>query len=248
MNRSKQVGFSQRIQLGWLEQTATLVLAGNSRDAIQTALQAGLQDKLSVGSDARSGSRGKTITILLSVWVSVAPAIEELRDDGLELLKQTPVSDHLPIHWGMSMAAYPFFGSVAETVGRLLQLQGAVAAAQVQRRLREQFGERETVSRAARRVLRSFVDWGALQDTADRGLYEPAPLKPIAAPALAAWLIEAVLLAGESHTKPLQAIIQSPALFPFSISLPNALQLRDNNRLELFRQGLDMEMVSLRMR
>ncbi len=123
MNRRQQIGFSQRIQLEWLEQTAVLYLAGNPKKEIQTTLQDILQDKLSVGSDARSGSRGKVITILLNVWISVALDIQDLRDDGLELLKQTPVSDHLPLHWGMSMAAYPFFGSVAETVGRLLQLQ-----------------------------------------------------------------------------------------------------------------------------
>lgn len=29
-----------------------------------------------------------------------------------------------------------------------------------QRRMREEYGERETVSRATQRVLRSFIDWG----------------------------------------------------------------------------------------
>ena len=247
MRRKNQIGFSQRIQLEWLEQTAILFLAGNSKEEIQTTLQDILQDELSVGSNARWGNRGKSITLLLNIWVSVAPDIEDLRDNGLELLKQTPVSDHLPLHWGMSMAVYPFFGFVAETVGRLLQLQGTVAAAQVQRRLREQFGERETVSRAARRVLRCFIDWGVLQDTQDKGIYIPAPARTIEHGKLAAWLIEATLIAGDSAAKPLQAIVQSPALFPFSLGFPNPIiYLKDNNRLELFRQGLDMDVVSLR--
>ena len=246
MSRVNQIGFSQRIQLEWLEQTATLYLAGNSREQIQAVLQDILSDKLSVGNNPQRGTRDKAITILLNVWVSVAPEIEALRNDGLELLKQTPVSDHLPLHWGMSMAAYPFFGSVAEMVGRLVQLQGNVAASQAQSRLREQFGERETVSRAARRILRGFIDWGVLQDTPDRGVYTPTAVKPIKDSAVAAWLIEATLLANEANSKPLQAIIQSPALFPFSITLPITAQISDNNRLELSRQGLDMDMISLR--
>ncbi len=246
MRQKSQIGFSQRVQLEWLEQTATLYLAGNSKAQIQTALHDILKDKLSVGSNARWGNRGKTITILLNIWVSISADIEGLRDDGLELLKQTPVTDHLPLHWGMSMAAYPFFGSVAETVGRLLHLQETVAAPQVQQRLREQYGERETVSRAARRVLRCFVDWGVLQDAKSRGIYIPAPVRPIEEPAVAAWLIEATLLAGEASSKPLQAIIQNPALFPFSINLPVTAQISDNSRLELSRQGLDTDMVSLR--
>lgn len=246
MSRTEQIGFSQRIQLAWLEQTAALLLAGNDKRQIQAALHELLQDKLSKDSEARWGNRGKAVTILLNTWVSIPPALKGLRDSGLELWQTLPLLDHLPLHWGMSMAAYPFFGAVAETTGRLLQLQGTVAAPQVQRRLREQFGERETVARAGRRILRSFVDWGVLQDTADKGVYQAGPLKVIKDPKLAAWLIEATLIANNSQSKPLQAIIQSPVLFPFSINLPTSAQLEQNNRLELFRQGLDTDMISLR--
>ena len=246
MTRTGQIGFSQRIQLEWLEQTATLYLADNTREQIQANLQDILQDQLSVGGTAQRGNREKAITILLNIWVSVAEDIEGLRDDGLELLRRLPVQDHLPLHWGMSMAAYPFFGAVAETAGRLLQLQGTVAASQVQRRLREQYGERETVSRAARRILRCFVDWSVLQDTEDKGVYRAAPQKAIEDDRLAAWMIEARLVASGSDAKPLQALVQSPALFPFSIGIPKTTQLGSNGRLELFRHGLDVDMVSLR--
>jgi len=246
VSQTKQIGFSQRIQLAWLEQTAMLLLAGKNKEDIQAALHDLLQDKLSKDSEARWGNRGKAVTILLNIWVSVPSAIKGLRDNGLELWRILPLQDHLPLHWGMSMAAYPFFGAVAETTGRLLQLQGTVAAPQVQRRLREQFGERETVARAGRRILRSFIDWGVLQDTAEKGVYQAGPVKIIKDPALAAWLIEATLIASDSQSKPLQTIIQSPILFPFSITLPSSSQLEQNDRLELFRQGLDTDMVSLR--
>lgn len=246
MSQTKQIGFSQRIQLAWLEQTAALLLAGKNKEDIQAALHDLLQDKLSKDSEARWGNRGKAVTILLNTWVSVPSAIKGLRDNGLELWRTLPLQDHLPLHWGMSMAAYPFFGAVAETTGRLLQLQGTVAAPQVQRRLREQFGERETVARAGRRILRSFIDWGVLQDTAEKGVYQAGPIKIIRDPELAAWLIEATLIASDSQSKPLQVIVQSPILFPFSISLPSSSQLEQNDRLELFRQGLDTDMVSLR--
>lgn len=246
MSRTEQIGFSQRIQLAWLEQTAALLLAGHKKEEIQAALHELLQDKLSKDSEARWGNRGKSVSLLLNTWVSVPPAIKGLRDSGLELWRDLPLPDHLPLHWGMSMAAYPFFGAVAETTGRLLQLQGTVASAQVQRRLREQFGERETVARAGRRILRSFVDWGVLQDTAEKGVYQAGSPKVIKDPKLAAWLIEATLIANDSQSKPLQAIIQSPILFPFLINLPNSSQLEQNDRLELFRQGLDTDMVSLR--
>ncbi len=149
MNRNGEVGFGQRIQLDWLERTANLYAAGHTRDEIEESLQAFLQDRLSIGSDAKRGNRALAISILLKVWVVVPTGLESLRDDGLEFLKQLPPKEHLVVHWGMVMAVYPFFQALAETVGRLLRLQGTVAASQVQRRMREQFGERSTVERAA---------------------------------------------------------------------------------------------------
>ena len=71
----------------------------------------------------------------------------------------------------MIMAVYPFWGNVAAHVGRLLRLQETAAAGQVQRRVREQYGERETVSRRVRYVLRSFVDWEVLKETPEKGVY-----------------------------------------------------------------------------
>lgn len=161
MSTPLQIGFSQRVQLDWLEQTAALVLAGQTREQIETALQECLRDKLSIGGAAPRGNREKAITILLKIWASVPHCLQLFRDDGLDHLRRLPHGDHIALHWGMTMAVYPFFGAVAETVGRLMRLQSTCAAAQIQRRIREQLGERETVARAARRILRCFVDWGS---------------------------------------------------------------------------------------
>src|SRR5437764_12100172 len=169
MSTPLQIGFSQRVQLDWLEQTAALVLAGQTREQIETALQECLRDKLSVGGAAQRGNREKAITILLKIWASVPKYLQPFRDEGLDYLQRLPHADHIALHWGMTMAVYPFFGAVAETVGRLMRLQGTCAAAQIQRRMREQLGERATVARAARRILRCFVDWGVLQET--QGVY-----------------------------------------------------------------------------
>ena len=63
---------------------------------------------------------------------------------------------------------------------------------------------------------------------------------------MAAWLIEAAIVASGSDSRVLQAIAQSPALFPFANISINITQLAANDRLELFRQGLDEDMVMLR--
>ncbi|MBW1741170.1 MAG: hypothetical protein JRJ42_08570 [Deltaproteobacteria bacterium] len=245
MNRNMQIGFSQRVRLEWLEQTAQLFLAGNSKKQIEMALQETLRDRLSVGGRAKRGNREKAITILLKVWVNVPRGMEAFRDDGLELIKELPNSSHLPIHWGMSMSVYPFFGLVAETAGRLFKLQGTASASQVQRRIREQLGERETVARAARRVLRCFTDWGVLRDTDKKGVYVAAPQHTVKNGKLLSWLIEAALISNGSNALPLRSISSNPAFFPFSIGMLNLAQLETNPRLSFFRHGLDEDMVSL---
>jgi len=247
MSQQASVGFSQRIRLEWLEKTSSLALAGSTPEQIRAALEQSLQDQLSVGSNARFGNRGKSVSILMNIWVA-GPEKKPLQSEGLELLRRLPRDAHLPVHWGMSMATYPFFGTVAETVGRLLRLQGDLTSAQTQRRLREQFGERETIFRAARRILRCFVDWGVLQDAAQRGVYLPVQARPINDLQLAAWLIEAVLVANGSNYTSLSAISQTPKLFPFSLPSLSLSVLRINERLESYRQGLDEDVVTLRNR
>ncbi len=246
MRGEVEIGFSQRVRLEWLERTAALALAGARREEIEAALQRLLREQISVGGQAERGNREKAITILLRTWVTLPEALAPLRDEGLHLLSELPPGDHLPLHWGMTMAAYPFFASVAEVVGRLVRLQGSVPAAQAQRRIREQLGERETVARAARRVLRCFIDWGVLQDTEDKGVYRPAPVRAIRDAKVAAWLIEAALHASRVGSAPLRALAQAPALFPLHLGTPPLETLRRSGRLELMRQGLDEDVVQLR--
>ena len=235
------------MRLEWLEQTANLVLAGNDKSAVNDSLQEILRDKVSVGGQAERGNREKIITILLKTWLTVPNELEPLRDEGLELLKRVPRSAHLAIHWGMVMAVYPFWSGVATQVGRLLRLQGSAAAAHVQRRVREQYGERETVSRAARRVLRSFIDWGVLNETGEKGVYRQGDVFKIQDTHIIAWLIKASLQARENGSGAVKDLLESTGLFPFRLGhLPADHLVIKSHRLDLLRHGLDQDLIVLR--
>jgi hypothetical protein len=245
--RKDQIGFSQRVRLEWLEQIANLVLAGNDKAAVNDALQALLKEKVSVGGQAVRGNREKIISILQKTWLTVPNELEALRFEGLELLKRIPRSHHLAIHWGMVMAVYPFWSGVAVQVGRLLRLQGSAAAAHVQRRVREQYGERETVSRAARRVLRSYLDWGVLLETDKKGIYTAGMVVAVDDSRLIAWLTEAALHARVNGSAPLKDLIDSPSFFPFRIKPIHAETIMAaSSRLDILRHGLDDDLVMLR--
>lgn len=246
MKRNIQIGFSQRLQLKWLDRTAGLLSTGTERAQIKVALTDLLRDQLSLEGTEGRGNRDKTVTILLKTWVTVPCHLVGLRDAGLAFYRVLPAKDHLPVHWGMAMAVYPFFSVVAETIGRLLKLQGTATPAQVQRRVRELLGQRETVARATRRILRTFIDWGVLTDAEHKGVYQPTPRHRVSDARLGAWLVEATLLAGGSASASLDAILQSSALFPFTLPRVTVKELEASNRLDVFRQGGDLETLALR--
>jgi hypothetical protein len=245
-NGSSHVGFSQKVQLAWLDYTAGLVLAGKEKTTINEIMQAYLIDKLSVGGSAVRGTREKTITILMKIWANPPDHLQGLRDDGLALLRRLSSSDHLAIHWSMTLAVYPFWGTVAETVGRLLRLQKEVGAAQVQRRIREQFGERETVARAARRVLRSLIDWGVLVEGGKKGVYRAANPVIVGDPALHRWVIEAFLASHAPDWQALATLDKHPAFFPLAVDRTTTALLETSLHVEVVRHGLDQEMARWR--
>ena len=243
MTSGEQIGFSQRIRLEWLEYTANLLLAGNPRDEIVATLSDRLREKLSVGNEPARGTRDKAITILTKVWVTVPREHRTLRDEGLDLLRRLPASDRMLVHWCMCMVAYPFFGTVADATGRLLQLQETAGAAQVQRRLRERFGERETVARAVRRILRAFIDWGALLESEGKGLYCIAPKRAVADLPLSIWAISAMLAVNNAKPRSTALLLRGPHLFPFDVVLPSTMDLEAHGAFEVARHGLDQEVL-----
>ncbi len=246
-NRFTQIGVDRLIRLEWLEKTADLVLAGNDIKSIKEILQSDLQKSFrSERVDVR-GSIDKTITILIKTWASVPKGLKSLHNDALELLKSIPRHYHLPIHWGMVMAVYPFWAGVALQVGRLLNLQGSAVASQVQRRVREQYGERETVARRARYVLRSFCDWGVLKETETKGIYILGVKSTIDDPQIIAWLFIAYLYTRPNGSAPYKELISSPIFFPFTITQihPDILSTF-SSQIELHKHGLDEDLIMLK--
>lgn len=245
--RVSQIGIDRIIRFDWLEKTANLVMAGNAKTSINEILQDLLKDNLSGGKPGVRGSREKTITILMKIWLTVPRDLEALRDEGLQIHQGLPRKERIAVHWGMALAAYPFWGAVAAHTGRLLRLQGTAAAAHVQRRVKEQYGERETAHRAARRVLRSFIDWNVLNETDDKGVYTLGNRYSIQDPRLIAWLVEASLHARPNGSAAIKDLLDGPIIFPFRLAHIAAEHLASlSPRLDFLRHGLDDNLMILR--
>lgn len=244
---ARKVGIGRWVRLAWLEETASLVLAGNGRHAIEDALDRMLRPEISAGGNAPRSGRAKAITVLLKTWLLVPKGLEPFRDDGLGLLRDARPPARIALHWGMLLAAYPFWGAVAAHAGRQLRVGRRTAAAVVQRRIREEYGDRRGVARAARYTLRSFVDWGVLRESGTAGVYAPSPRHPLDDPRLVAWLAEAVLRSRQLRAAPPRALLAGPRLFPFDPVFQSAETIASHGaRLGFLRHGLDDELFLLR--
>ena len=234
------IGFTQRIQLEWLEWTAQMALAGLSPDEIHEELQDRLRPIVSVGGDDNRSNRGKVVGNLLKIWVKSVKALRPFRDEGLALLQELPNEQHIALHWGMSMATYPFFGAVVEATGRLSDLQGGVSLAQVHRRVKEQYGQRTSIKRGMERVFYCLHDWGVLQTTEQAHVFTATRPLSIENPRLTSWLVEAAMISKGVQSVPAADAVKVPSLFPFSLATTN---LKGDGRLELIYQGLDNEIL-----
>ena len=242
------IGIDRVIQMEWLVKTASLVIDGTDNTTIKNILMDDIKGNFRAKEVSARGAIDKTITILMRTWIgSNNNELKPLREDGMELLKRYPRIHHIIIHWGMITSTYPFWQCVAMQTGRLLRLQGTASTTQIQRRIREQFGQRETVTQATSRALRSFLNWGVINETETKGVYSIGTTLEVSDPELIAWLLEASLYGVTDKVSPLKDLIGSPSLFPFQIKPINAeILVSASSRLDYLRHGMDEDLLMLR--
>jgi hypothetical protein len=153
------------------------------------------------------------------------------------------------VHWALLCAAYPFWYNVASRVGRLLNLQDQVTQSQIVLRLKETYGDRQTVSRRARYVIRSLVNWNVLRDSKVKGCYEKVLPVVITDLDLSVFMLEAALYASPEDKQALSLLLNNPAFFPFQLPvIVGDYVSQHTERVEVDRYGLDDEYLRLSSR
>jgi hypothetical protein len=246
--RHEAIGIKQAIRFEWMQKAANLLLAGLDAKTIRKELHEFLADRKGSGTEGERGdtSRTQVVNMLMKIWVVPDADLVAFRDASLSFFQEHP-SNSLPIHWGLISATYPFWFNVARQVGRLLALQDQVTQMQITGRLKEQYGDRQTVSRYARYVIRSLVAWGVLKDSYTKGCYEKvAPVK-VDDPSLAILMFESALLTTSEAKGALGLLLNNPAFFPFQLPVMSGdFVSQHSNRIEVVRYGLDDITLSLK--
>jgi len=140
----------------------------------------------------------------------------------------------------MTLLAFPLFDQVTATIGRRLRLQGSFGSSN-SANAPKPTGPQHDIRHSAARIVRSLVDWGALDGAGEVGVYRADRHITPAEPAHALWLLEALLLSRGADL-PLNDLLRAAELFPFNISL-TAHDLMQSNRLQVYQQGQEMTMV-----
>ena len=149
-----QIGFDRFMRLDWVAAALKVRAGMDSLDELNELL-----DAAGLGVAARK----KTRTVLNRLWLEPRAELEDFANRGVEIHRTNADVSVAALTWGMAIATYPFFGKVAELVGRLSALQGDCASAEVHRRMSEIYGEREGTYRMTNMVLQSQANWGVIE-------------------------------------------------------------------------------------
>lgn len=236
MTQAPRIGFDRFIASEWAT-TALKVRAGLAQPEDLEALL----DAAGLGVAART----KTRTVLKRLWLDPRIELVDYADRGAAIFKARPDVPVAAVHWGMAVATYPFFGKVAELIGRLSALQGDCASAEIHRRMSETYGEREGTYRMTNMVIQSQAGWGAVARAEKGKRVSRLASIVIENDELTAWLVEAALR--YAH-KPLaiSSLQSQPVLFPFSLTRPLAYLASNSEHLAIRSEGASNQFVALR--
>ena len=204
---SPRIGFDRFIRLDWAAAALRVKAGVSSLDDLTDLIDA---------THSGPAAKKKTRTVLNRLWLEPRPCLADFADRGVKFYRESPNTPIAALTWGMALATYPFFGKVAEIVGRLTALQGDCASAEVHRRMAEIFGEREGTRRMTNMVLQSKASWGAIERVdKDKRIVRMSQINLDASPA-AAWLTEACVRYS-GRCLPVAGIGSNPIIYPFSL-------------------------------
>ena len=246
--RHEVIGIKQVVRLEWYEYALDLLLDGRTPKVIRRELDEFIRERLQSGGYGERGDQTytKAVTQIMKSWVTPYSELIDFRDNVLGNARDKKRNLRVALHWAVTIAAYPFWYRVAGQVGRLLSLQDAVTQSQIRTRCFEIMGERSTVERSSRRVIRSFIEWGVLKDSDVKGCYEKAELVTIGDQDLAILMLEASLHAIPEGKGTLGLLLNNPAFFPFRIpTMTGDFIAQHTNRMSMVRYGVEDEILIL---
>lgn len=230
-----QIGFDRFIQLEWARLALRIRAGKSSIDELEGLLAA---------SHAGQAAIKKTRTVLNRLWLEPRADLIDFADRGVEIYGDMPEDSAAALTWGMALATYPFFGKVAEIVGRLTTIQGDCTSAEVHRRMAEIYGEREGTRRMTNMVLQSQASWGGIERKDNGKRIERKRAMDLQGSVVAVWLAEACLrYSGRALS--VASLQANPATYPFVLGSAATYRISESRFFELRLDGSGSQVVEL---
>jgi hypothetical protein len=251
-NRYDALGVKQVIRLEWMEKAVQLSMSGMNPQEIRSELHEYLTGRKGDGSIGERSklTRSQAVVVLMNIWGKPNPEIAAFIEDVKLQIQSNGLdpAESKALYWAAISAAYPFWFNVARQVGRLLNLQDQITKQQIVRRLKEQYGDRQTVSRITRYVIRSFVAWGVLIDAAKKGCYERGNKLIIQDQSTVSLLLECALHTMSGGKSSINDFYANPGFFIFDFPpITGEMVAQNNQRIDVMRFGLDEEILKLQV-
>jgi hypothetical protein len=239
MREKIEVAFRRKVRGSWLDRG----LALSAQNLPWSEARELLSERIVAENPGKETVR-KVLEHIRRIWFEPPEDSVALQSNALCIFRANDAREtRLLLNWGMAIAAYPFVGSVAEALGRQLKLQQEANRMTIQRRLREQYGDRDFVNRVTRYNVSSFLEWGVIAETKVPGVYVAGPKIQPRSPDLVAWMMEAILISRGKQQMAFSKLSHHPILFPLNLETFNGSALRSIPRLKVVREGLNEEFV-----
>lgn len=242
LDRHSKLAFKQIVRKEWMDRTLDLVVAGLSEKEIRSYLDEYISTQQQKGGEGpkRNKATYGMSTIMLACWFRKDPELEDFRSSLVGIARITDKSSWLPLHMAMLNAAYPFWYQVCSIVGKLFSLQDTISSAQIYDRVKDIYGDRETVARNTRYAIRTMVSWGFIQDFPKRkGWYIKGKTVVVYNLETVAKLLESIVWAEAEGRIGIDSLNRSIGLFGFGYDYMSAGMLKDLSKGRLSTSEYD---------
>lgn len=211
MDKKRIVGIDRTIPYDLLEHTASLWCEFGDEDIVRKKLDFLINDKIPLYS-----SRKKVLTILSKIWIRVPDSIIPIRDQAAILFPSLSGKEHVWLHYGLVLIAYPFFRDVVYQITNKSDYSLQITSRDLFNSIKTSWGERSSIEKQVCRVPLTLADWNLLKKDGyhyqiiDKIKTERKDLQ---------FFILNVLLTVEAKPLPIDQIAFHPLLFPFQITL-----------------------------
>jgi hypothetical protein len=230
-----------------MQYVVKLLELGLDAQSIRKELKLYLSEKKGGGQEGKRAEHTMSlaVTILMHTWVSPKKNLLQYRE---KLLKYVNFQSLDKIcHWSMISAAYPFWFNICHVFGSLFKMQDQIKKTQVMKRIYDAYGERNTIERCSRYVIRSLVSWNIIKDVDKKGVYEKGGIINVTDTTMVSLLFEAALFSINDDKIQLSSLNNFPAFFCFDFPLVTGSQISKlNDNILLEQYSIDNEYLSLK--